>query len=102
FWLILNETLVTISFSFLFFGFHLTFFIRPFLGLMGMPCRYWVFLHDQGLDLGNVISSIGAFLMGVVVVVFLYNIVHTAVKGEKASADPWDGRTREWSVSSPP
>src|SRR5699024_8778266 len=36
------------------------------------------------------------------VVVFLYNIVHTAVKGEKASADPWDGRTLEWSVSSPP
>lgn len=67
-----------------------------------MPRRYWVFLHDQGLDLGNVISSIGAFLMGVGVVVFLYNIVHTAVKGEKASADPWDGRTLEWSVSSPP
>lgn len=99
---ILNETLGKITFWFFFFGFHLTFFIQHFLGLMGMPRRYWVFLHDQGLDLGNVISSIGAFLMGVGVVVFLYNIVHTAVKGEKASADPWDGRTLEWSVSSPP
>jgi len=99
---ILNETLGKITFWFFFFGFHLTFFIQHFLGLMGMPRRCWVFLHDQGLDLGNVISSIGAFLMGVGVVVFLYNIVHTAVKGEKASADPWDGRTLEWSVSSPP
>src|SRR5699024_7171055 len=78
---ILNETLGKITFWFFFFGFHLTFFIQHFLGLMGMPRRYWVFLHDQGLDLGNVISSIGAFLMGVGVVVFLYNIVHTAVKG---------------------
>src|SRR5690625_4541899 len=99
---ILNETLGKITFWFFFFGFHLTFFIQHFLGLMGMPRRYWVFLHDQGLDLGNVISSISAFLMGVGVVVFFYNIVHTAVKGEKASADPWDGRTLEWSVSSPP
>ncbi len=39
--------------------------IQHFLGLMGMPRRYWVFLHDQGLDLGNMISSIGALLMGV-------------------------------------
>ena len=67
-----------------------------------MPRRYWVFLHDQGLDLGNMISSIGAFLMGIGGILFVINIVYTAVKGEKAPADPWDGRTLEWSVSSPP
>ena len=99
---ILNETLGKWTFWMFFIGFHLTFFIQHFLGLMGMPRRYWVFLHDQGLDLGNMISSIGAFLMGIGGVLFVINIIYTAAKGEKAPADPWDGRTLEWSVSSPP
>src|SRR5690625_52976 len=60
---VLNETLGKWTFWLFFIGFHLTFFIQHFLGLMGMPRRYWVFLHDQGLELGNVISSIGAFFM---------------------------------------
>ncbi len=99
---VLNETLGKIAFWFFFIGFHLTFFIQHFLGLMGMPRRYWVFLHDQGLELGNVISSIGAFFMAVGTIVFVYNIVYTAIKEKKADADPWDGRTLEWTVSSPP
>ncbi|MUV36251.1 Cytochrome-c oxidase [Lentibacillus sp. JNUCC-1] len=99
---ILNETLGQITFWVFFIGFHLTFFIQHFLGLMGMPRRYWVFLEGQELDLGNLISTIGAFLMGVGVIVFLYNVVVTAIKGEKAAADPWDGRTLEWSIPSPP
>ncbi|HLS65615.1 MAG TPA: cbb3-type cytochrome c oxidase subunit I, partial [Pseudogracilibacillus sp.] len=99
---VLNETLGKITFWFFFIGFHLTFFIQHFLGLMGMPRRYWVFLHDQGLELGNLISTIGAILMGVGSAVFIYNIVYSAIKGEQAEADPWDGRTLEWSVSSPP
>lgn len=99
---VLNEALGQVTFWFFFIGFHLTFFIQHFLGLMGMPRRYWVFLQDQGLELGNVISSIGAFLMGVGVLVFLYNVVHTAMKEEKASADPYDGRTLEWAIASPP
>src|SRR5699024_8623732 len=44
---------------------------------------------------------IGAFLMAVGSIVFLVNIVVSA-RGEKAVADPWDGRTLEWAISSPP
>lgn len=98
---ILNETLGKITFWFFFIGVHLTFFIQHFLGLMGMPRRYWVFLEDQGLDLGNVISTIGVFFMSVGAVLLLINIIVSA-RGEKAAADPWDGRTLEWAVSSPP
>ncbi|HLS22902.1 MAG TPA: cytochrome c oxidase subunit I [Pseudogracilibacillus sp.] len=98
---ILNETLGKITFWLFFIGFHMTFFIQHFLGLMGMPRRYWVFLEDQGLDLGNLISSVGAFLMGIASVIFIINIIVSA-RGEQAAADPWDGRTLEWSVSSPP
>ena len=99
---ILNETLGKVGFWLFFIGFHLTFFIQHFLGLMGMPRRYWVFLEDQGLDLGNLISTIGAFFMTAGVLVFLYNIIYTARKGAQAPADPWDGRTLEWSIASPP
>ncbi|HZW68821.1 MAG TPA: cytochrome c oxidase subunit I [Pseudogracilibacillus sp.] len=98
---ILNETLGKLTFWTFFIGFHLTFFVQHFLGLMGMPRRYWVFLEDQGLDLGNFISTIGAFLMGVGSIIFLINIVVSA-RSEKAVGDPWDARTLEWAVSSPP
>ncbi|PAV29883.1 cytochrome c oxidase subunit I [Virgibacillus profundi] len=99
---ILHEGMGKFTFWVFMIGFHLTFFIQHFLGLMGMPRRYWVFLEDQGLDLGNLISTIGAFLMAIAVIVFLYNVVHTAIKGDKAPADPYDGRTLEWTTASPP
>src|SRR5699024_9306316 len=44
---VLNETLGKLTFWLFFIGFHMTFFIQHFLGLMGMPRRYWVFLEDQ-------------------------------------------------------
>ncbi|HLR62242.1 MAG TPA: cytochrome c oxidase subunit I [Lentibacillus sp.] len=99
---ILNEAMGKLTFWTFFIGFHLTFFIQHFLGLMGMPRRYWVFLENQGLDLGNQISTVGAFFMAFGVTVFLINAVYTAVKGEKVAEDPWDGRTLEWITASPP
>ncbi|MEK4178769.1 cytochrome c oxidase subunit I [Aeribacillus sp. FSL K6-1121] len=99
----LNETLGKITFVLFFIGFHLTFFIQHFLGLMGMPRRVFTFLSGQGFDTGNLISTIGAVLMGVAVIVLLINVVVTSVKGEKVGADPWeDGRSLEWAVASPP
>ncbi|RKQ37368.1 cytochrome c oxidase subunit I [Oceanobacillus halophilus] len=100
---VLHEGMGKIAFWIFFIGFHLTFFVQHFLGLMGMPRRYWVFLENQGLDTGNLVSTIGAFLMTIGTIIFIINIVYTSIKGEKASADPWGtGRTLEWAVSSPP
>jgi cytochrome c oxidase subunit I len=99
----LNETLGKITFWFFFVGFHLTFFVQHFLGLMGMPRRIFTFLPGQGLETGNFISTIGAFLMAIAVIVLLVNIVITSVKNERVGNDPWgDGRTLEWSIPSPP
>nr|WP_245345332.1 cytochrome c oxidase subunit I [Halobacillus andaensis] len=99
---VLNEKLGKLAFWPFFIGFHLTFFIQHFLGLMGMPRRYWVFLEGQGLETGNIISTAGAFLMAIGTIIFLVNVVYTSVKTEKVSGDPWDGRTLEWSIPSPP
>ncbi|WP_371068423.1 cytochrome c oxidase subunit I [Sediminibacillus sp. JSM 1682029] len=99
---VLNETLGQITFWTFFTGFHLTFFIQHFLGLMGMPRRYWTFLPGQHLETGNLVSSIGAFLMAIGAIVFVINVIYTSVKAPKVSGDPWDGRTLEWSIPSPP
>jgi cytochrome c oxidase subunit 1 len=99
---ILNERLGKISFWLFFIGFHLTFFIQHFLGLWGMPRRIFTYLPGQGFDLGNFISSIGAIFMTIATAVMLVNIIITFAKGEKAGNDPWDARTMEWALPSPP
>ncbi|WP_430786168.1 cytochrome c oxidase subunit I [Virgibacillus flavescens] len=99
---ILHEGMGKLTFWTFLIGFHLTFFIQHFLGLMGMPRRYSTYMPNQGLDLGNLISTIGAFFMAFGVIVFVINVFYTFAKGEKAPADPWDGRTLEWATASPP
>nr|WP_154306857.1 cytochrome c oxidase subunit I [Metabacillus lacus] len=99
----LNEFLGKVTFVLFFTGFHLTFFIQHFLGLMGMPRRVFTFLPGQGFEIGNAVSTAGAVLMALGTIVLLYNVVITSIKGEKVGMDPWgDGRTLEWAVSSPP
>lgn len=99
----LSEKMGYVTFTLFFIGFHCTFFIQHFLGLMGMPRRVATFLPGQGLELGNLISSIGAILMAVAVIILLFNVVITSIRNKKVGADPWeDGRTMEWAIASPP
>ncbi|WP_442604346.1 cytochrome c oxidase subunit I [Paenibacillus sp. KN14-4R] len=97
----LNETLGKVHFWTFFIGFHLTFFPQHFLGLMGMPRRVFTYDGDVGLNAGNLISTVGAMLMGVGVIIFIVNILITNRKKVDAPADPWDGRTLEWTIPSP-
>jgi cytochrome c oxidase subunit 1 len=97
----LNEKLGKWSFWTFFIGFHLTFFVQHFLGLVGMPRRVFTYLEGQGWDDLNFISTIGAFLMGVGTIFILWNIYITSIKPKDAPADPWDGRTLEWTIASP-
>ncbi|KMJ58499.1 quinol oxidase subunit 1 [Bacillus sp. LL01] len=100
---ILDEKLGKITFWLFFFGFHLTFFIQHFLGLMGMPRRVFTFGKDLGWDLANLISSIGAIFMAIATVVLFINIVKTALSKQTVAGDAWGyGRTLEWSIPSPP
>ncbi|WP_127532718.1 cytochrome c oxidase subunit I [Paenibacillus kobensis] len=98
----LNEFLGKLTFWTFFIGFHMTFLIQHFLGLMGMPRRIYTYLDGLGFNEMNLISTIGAFLMGLGTIFFIINIIVTAVSGQKASNDPWeDGRTLEWTIPSP-
>ncbi|WP_168119950.1 cytochrome c oxidase subunit I [Paenibacillus sp. HB172176] len=98
----LNETLGKLTFWTFFIGFHLTFFVQHFLGLMGMPRRIWQYLDGLGFNELNMISTVGAFLMGLGTIFFLINVVTTFMKPKNAPNDPWDdGRTLEWTIPSP-
>jgi cytochrome c oxidase subunit 1 len=98
----LNETMGKITFWLFFIGFHLTFFIQHFLGLLGMPRRVYTYGADQGWDLFNAISSSGAILMALGVLILVINIIMTIVKNQKVGRDPWeDGRTLEWAIPQP-
>lgn len=99
----LSEKIGVFTFVFFFIGFHMTFLIQHFLGLWGMPRRVATYLEGQGLELGNLISSIGALLMAIGAISLVYNIIMTSVKNKKVANDPWkDGRTMEWAIASPP
>nr|WP_221301818.1 cytochrome c oxidase subunit I [Texcoconibacillus texcoconensis] len=96
----LNEPLGKWFFWLFLIGFHLTFFFQHFLGLMGMPRRVASYLEGQGFSDMNFISSIGAFMMAIGFIFFLVN-VFVSIRSGNPGADPWDGRTLEWTIPSP-
>ena len=98
----LHEGLGKLTFWFYMIGFHLTFFVQHFLGLLGMPRRVATYLPNQGFDTMNLVSTIGAILMAFGILVFIINVVVTSLKPRHATNDPWeDGRTLEWAIPSP-
>ncbi|MEI7031119.1 cytochrome c oxidase subunit I [Streptomyces pratensis] len=100
----LDERLGKIHFWTLFVGFHMTFLVQHWLGAEGMPRRYADYLAADGFTALNALSSIGAFLLGLSTLPFLYNVWKTAKYGERITEDdPWGyGRSLEWATSCPP
>ncbi|WP_314174731.1 aa3-type cytochrome oxidase subunit I [Streptomyces winkii] len=100
----LDETLGKIHFWTLFTGFHTTFLVHHWLGAEGMPRRYADYLAADGFTALNTVSTIGAFVLGLSTLPFLYNVWRTAVSAPKVEeADPWGyGRSLEWATSCPP
>jgi len=72
------------------------------LGLQGMPRRIQSYPASLGLSFWNMVSSIGAFVIAISVLVFLINAIASFRKPKQMEADPWDARTLEWATSSPP
>jgi cytochrome c oxidase subunit 1 len=99
---ILNEKIGQINFWLVFIGMNLTFFPMHFLGMDGMPRRQVTYESNMGWDLWNMVASIGALVLAAGILAFVHNFFWSLRKGEIAGDDPWDGRTLEWSISSPP
>jgi cytochrome c oxidase subunit 1 len=99
---LMNETLGRLQFWLFFIGFNVAFFPMHVLGLHGMPRRVWTYPHGMGWDGMNLAATIGAITIGVSVLLFIVNAVHSYRHGEVAGADPWGAGTLEWSTTSPP
>ena len=99
---LMNDRVGQLNFWLVFIGMNVAFFPMHFLGLDGMPRRIYTYSEGMGWDLWNAVSTAGAGVLFVGIAVFLYNAIKSWRQGEIAGDDPWDARTLEWSISSPP
>jgi len=89
-------------------GMNLTFGPMHIIGLQGQPRRMYVWTEARAgegffnLGFWNLVSSIGAFILGIGVLLFFINAIITSRRPEKAPLDPWDARSLEWMTTSPP
>ena len=101
---LLDERLGKVHFWLTFIGFHLTFLVQHWLGAEGMPRRYADYLPSDGFTTLNMISTVGAFILGVSTLPFLWNVFRSYRYGEVVTVDdPWGfGNSLEWATSCPP
>jgi cytochrome c oxidase subunit I+III len=98
----LDERLGRWNFWVMFVGFNMAFLPMHWTGLRGMPRRIYTYPDGMGWDILNLITTIGAFLFAIGVLLLLINVARSLRGGKLAGANPWDAATLEWSVPSPP
>jgi cytochrome c oxidase subunit I len=98
----MSERLGKISFWMLFLGFQLAFFPMHFAGISGMPRRVYTYPAGMGLELPNLLSSIGSLVVATAVILFVINMVKSLRFGRQAEANPWSGSSLEWDTTCPP
>jgi cytochrome c oxidase subunit I len=99
---LLNERLGQVQFWLMLIGVNLTFFPMHIMGLLGMPRRIYTYSANLGWNELNLIATIGAFTLGVAILVFVWNFIVTLRSGKAAGTDPWNAFTLEWDTESPP
>jgi cytochrome c oxidase subunit 1 len=97
-----NETMGKWQFWLFTIGVELTFVPMHFLGFLGMPRRIYTYAPDRGWDFWNLLSTSGLIFQIPAVLLFVYNLLYSGFKGERAGDDPWDAWTLEWATTSPP
>ncbi|TDD23690.1 cytochrome c oxidase subunit I [Nonomuraea diastatica] len=100
----LDNRLGAWHFWLLFIGFHTTFLVQHWLGVAGMPRRYADYSAVDGFTDLHLVSSVGAFILGLSTLPFLYNVWRTARRAPRVTVDdPWGfGNSLEWATSCPP
>ena len=97
----MNNTLGYFHFWFTFISAYLVFFPMHFMGLAGVPRRYYQFTLLKEFEIWtdvNVMITMAAMLGGIAQLFFLFNFFYSIFKGKKAEQNPWQSNTLEWST----
>jgi len=97
-----SETLGKWHFWLMLIGFNLTFAPMHWLGMWGMARRHHSYEAGAGWGFWNLVETIGSFVIAISILIFMVNAVRSIARGKEAGADPWDARTLEWTIPSPP
>lgn len=95
-----NETAARAACLLLFIGFNTLYFPMLVMGWLGMPRRYYDYLpvfHKY-----HFVSTLGSWVVAASIIIMAVNLVRSARRGAASEANPWGGRTLEWTVPSPP
>jgi cytochrome c oxidase subunit 1 len=98
----LSEPLGRASFWLILVGFWVTFLIQHSAGLSGMPRRVYEYPDVGHLELYNLISTIGSFILALGILLTIINVARSLKRGAVAGPDPWKANTLEWFTTSPP
>jgi cytochrome c oxidase subunit 1 len=97
-----DERLGVAHFWLMFIGFNAAFLPQHMLGLMGMQRRIYTYDREGLFEWYNLVSSLGALLMGIAILVFIWNMTKSWRSGTRVGNDPWGADTLEWYATSPP
>jgi cytochrome c oxidase subunit I len=98
----LSERMGKLSFWTMFIGFNVGFFPMHILGLMGMPRRIYTYMPGLGLGGMNLLVTLGAFVLGIGILISIVNLLVSLKSGELAGSNPWNSDGLEWEMESPP
>ncbi|MEV0838429.1 cytochrome c oxidase subunit I [Actinocatenispora sera] len=100
----MDDRLGKLHFWLTFIGFHTTFLVQHWLGAEGMPRRYADYQAADGFTTLNMVSTIGAFILGISMLPFAWNVYRSWKSGPIVEVDdPWGyGNALEWATSCPP
>ncbi|NJD10060.1 MAG: cytochrome c oxidase subunit I, partial [Gemmatimonadetes bacterium] len=98
----MSERLGKLQFWLFFIGFNLTFMPQHWIGLLGMPRRIFTYSAELGVTGLNQLSTAGAFVQALSILLLFANVLWSRRRGAAAGANPWHAATLEWATTSPP
>lgn len=97
----LSNYLGYIHFWLTFAGVYCIFFPMHFMGLNGVPRRYYAFTHLEDIEYYpdlNEFITVASFIVFAAQIIFLFNFFYSMARGRRAPQNPWQANTLEWTT----